>query len=162
MLVLTRNQIPIDTRNNKSFNKLERPHCWAGFLPCPIPDSGMSPISNPKGVFLKIQKHSKLAMFSAASFAILHDLPRACFHTNTGGYIQVSCAARKCNLCCLTIGFDLHPKAYCYFISRAAGYQLISLLSSRSHNLRGKGRALPSEEHCLSYFKSFSVHIGKD
>lgn len=62
----------------------------------------------------------------------------------------------------LTQHWDLHPKPYCYFISWAAGYQLILLLSSRSHNLRGKGRAFPSEEHRLSHFKQFSVHTGKD
>lgn len=62
----------------------------------------------------------------------------------------------------LTTGFDLHPKAYCYFVSQAAGYEPTYLVSSRSHNLRGKGRALPSEEHHMTYFKRFSVHIGKD
>lgn len=83
-------------------------------------------------------------------------------YSHTGQYIQVSCVARKCKLRHLTTEFDLHPKAYCCLISWATGYQLICLLSSRSHNLREKERAFPSEEHCLSYFKRFPVHTGKD
>jgi len=81
----------------------------------------MSPISNPKGVFLKIEKYSKLVVFSAALFPILHDLQRSCSHTN------MLVSTSRCLVWPENAIYSISPlgltytQVYYYFISQAGG-----------------------------------------